>query len=65
MPFINLYLQRHLASFSHPECHLPLVVPANDIDALHAAFKYAEDNKLHVEALFMEPVMGMHASMIC
>lgn len=50
--------QQHLQSFSHPECHLPMVVPPNDVDALRKAFKYAEDNKIHIEALFAEPCLG-------
>jgi len=50
--------QQHLASFQHAECHLPLVVPANDVAALTRAFEHAEKNNLHVEALYMEPVMG-------
>eukprot|EP00042_Codosiga_hollandica_P025873 m.118502 g.118502 ORF g.118502 m.118502 type:complete len:525 (-) comp52016_c0_seq4:104-1678(-) len=50
--------QRHLASFQHDECHLPIVVPANDIKALEQAFAGAEAKNLHVEAMYMEPVMG-------
>ena len=50
--------QKHLASFQHADCHLPLVVPANDVAALHRAFEHAEKSKLHVEAMYMEPVMG-------
>ena len=36
-----------------------MVVPANDVAALKAAFDEAEAKKLHVEALYMEPVMGL------
>lgn len=51
--------QQHLASFQHAECHLPIVVPANNIKALEKAFATAEAQNLHVEALYMEPVMGL------
>jgi acetylornithine/succinyldiaminopimelate/putrescine aminotransferase len=50
--------QQHLASFSHPECHLPIVVPPNDVKALQAAFENAARNKIHIEALFAEPCLG-------
>jgi 4-aminobutyrate aminotransferase-like enzyme len=58
----DIYTQ-HLASFQHSACHLPIVVPANDVQALLAAFATAEDQNLHIEALYMEPVMGtnLHA----
>ena len=49
--------QQHLASFQHAPCHLPLVVPPNDVGALRAAFETAESHNLHVEAMFMEPVL--------
>lgn len=48
--------QQHLASFDHDECHLPIVVPANDVAALEAAFAQAEADNVHIEALYMEPV---------
>ena len=50
--------QQHLASFQHAECHLPMVVPANNVAALERAFAQAEAQNLHVEAMYMEPVMG-------
>ena len=50
--------QDTLASFQHADCHLPLVVKPNDIAGLTAAFEAAERAKVHVEALYMEPVMG-------
>jgi acetylornithine/succinyldiaminopimelate/putrescine aminotransferase len=50
--------QTHLASFSHPECHLPIVVKPNDVDGIVAAFEAAARNRIHIEALYMEPVMG-------
>ncbi len=50
--------QANLASFQHAECHLPIVVPANNVAALRKAFADAEAAGLHVEALYMEPVMG-------
>lgn len=50
--------QEHLASFQHPECHLPIVIKPNDIAGIEAAFANAAKNKIHIEALYMEPVMG-------
>lgn len=50
--------KQHLASFQHADCHLPLVVPPNDIPALRSAFAAAESAGYHVEAMYMEPVMG-------
>jgi 4-aminobutyrate aminotransferase-like enzyme len=47
-----------LASFQHPECHLPIVVKPNDIEGIQAAFAAANKAKVHIEALYMEPVMG-------
>jgi acetylornithine/succinyldiaminopimelate/putrescine aminotransferase len=34
------------------------VVVPNNINSLKAAFETAEKHKMHVEALYMEPVMG-------
>ena len=50
--------QEVLASFQHPECHLPVVVKPNDVEGIKAAFAAATAAKVHVEALYMEPVMG-------
>lgn len=50
--------QQHLASFQHAECHLPRIVPPNNIDALRKVFKDVEAAGVHVEAMYMEPVMG-------
>jgi hypothetical protein len=47
-----------LASFQHADCHLPIAVVPNNVDSLKAAFATAEKHNLHVEALYMEPVMG-------
>jgi len=48
----------HLASFQYPECHMPIVVEPNNIASLEEAFEYAEKNGIHIEALYVEPVMG-------
>eukprot|EP00048_Salpingoeca_helianthica_P015693 m.228077 g.228077 ORF g.228077 m.228077 type:complete len:436 (-) comp17393_c0_seq1:1658-2965(-) len=50
--------QAHLASFQHDACHLPLAIPPNDVEALHKTFDHVEKLGLHVEAMYMEPVMG-------
>lgn len=50
--------KKHLASFQHADCHLPIAVVPNNVDSLKAAFATAEKHNLHVEALYMEPVMG-------
>jgi 4-aminobutyrate aminotransferase-like enzyme len=50
--------KKHLASFQHADCHLPIAVLPNDINSLKAAFATAEKHNMHVEALYMEPVMG-------
>jgi len=50
--------KEHLASFQYPECHMPIVVEPNNIASLEEAFEYAEKHNIHVEALYVEPVMG-------
>jgi acetylornithine/succinyldiaminopimelate/putrescine aminotransferase len=50
--------QKHLASFQHAQCHLPAVIKPNDIEGIKAMFADAEKNKVHIEALYMEPCMG-------
>ncbi len=50
--------KEHLASFQYGECHLPMVVEPNNIDSLEEAFGIAEERKVHVEALYIEPLMG-------
>jgi acetylornithine/succinyldiaminopimelate/putrescine aminotransferase len=40
--------QKHLASFQHAECHLPIVVKPNDVVGLEKAFDDAAKNKIHV-----------------
>jgi hypothetical protein len=54
--------QQHLASFQHEACHLPVAIPPNDIDALHKTFDQIEKMGYHVEAMYMEPVMGEHCA---
>jgi acetylornithine/succinyldiaminopimelate/putrescine aminotransferase len=48
--------EKHLATFRDQE-YLLTVAP-NDIAALEAAFTFANDNNIFIEAFFMEPVMG-------
>lgn len=48
--------RKHLASFT--ERQNLLTVPPNDIDALRAVFRYAEQHKIFIELMSMEPVMG-------
>eukprot|EP00471_Norrisiella_sphaerica_P004775 CAMPEP_0184478474 /NCGR_PEP_ID=MMETSP0113_2-20130426/493_1 /TAXON_ID=91329 /ORGANISM="Norrisiella sphaerica, Strain BC52" /LENGTH=499 /DNA_ID=CAMNT_0026856279 /DNA_START=5 /DNA_END=1504 /DNA_ORIENTATION=+ len=50
--------KEHLASFQYPECHAPIVVEPNNIASLEEAFAMAEKNNIHIEALYIEPVMG-------
>jgi acetylornithine/succinyldiaminopimelate/putrescine aminotransferase len=47
---------KHLASF-RDEDNL-LTVEPNNIDQLRKVFQWADDNKVFIEAMFMEPVMG-------
>ena len=47
----------HLASFKHHEGSIITIEPY-DIAALRRAFEDAERDHLHIEAMFMEPVMG-------
>lgn len=47
----------HLASFKHHENSIITIEPY-DIAALTRAFEEAERNQWHIEAMFMEPVMG-------
>ncbi len=46
----------HLASFQGRDNLI--TVPANDLDALRAAFQKADEDNVFIEAVFMEPVMG-------
>jgi acetylornithine/succinyldiaminopimelate/putrescine aminotransferase len=46
----------HLASFQNRDNLI--LVPANDVEALHAAFADAEANKVFIELLAIEPVQG-------
>lgn len=46
----------HLATFR--DADELITVPPNDVDALEAVFRAAEDEDVFIEALFMEPVMG-------
>lgn len=47
---------KHLASFSQP---LPTItIPANDVDALRAAFAKADADGVFIEGLWLEPVQG-------
>ncbi|MBP7624623.1 MAG: aminotransferase class III-fold pyridoxal phosphate-dependent enzyme [Xanthomonadales bacterium] len=47
----------HLASFKHHESSIITVEPY-DVEALHKAFEDAAREQVHIEAMFMEPVMG-------
>ncbi len=47
----------HLASFKHHESSIITVEPY-DVEALHKAFEDAAREQIHIEAMFMEPVMG-------
>jgi acetylornithine/succinyldiaminopimelate/putrescine aminotransferase len=47
----------HLASFKQHE-HETITVEPYDVDALHKAFEDAAREHVHIEAMFMEPVMG-------
>jgi hypothetical protein len=44
--------KKHLASFQHADCHLPLIVQPNNIESLKAAFETAEKHNMHVEAMY-------------
>jgi acetylornithine/succinyldiaminopimelate/putrescine aminotransferase len=48
--------KEHLHSFNARESLL--VVPPNDVPALERAFAEAEKNRIFVQAMFVEPVMG-------
>jgi len=48
--------RKNLKSFS--ERDNLVTVPANDVEALRAAFKQADEDGVFFEAMFMEPVMG-------
>ncbi len=48
--------RQHLASFK--ERQNLITIEPNDIDALHSAFRRAEQAGLFFEAMFIEPVMG-------
>lgn len=50
--------REHLASFQYPECHMPIAVEPNNVEDLERAFAYAEENNIHIEACYLEPVMG-------
>eukprot|EP00466_Bigelowiella_natans_P018614 jgi/Bigna1/80456/fgenesh1_pg.71_\ len=50
--------REHLASFQYPECHAPIAVEPNNVQALEDAFAMAEEKNIHIEALYVEPVMG-------
>ena len=47
---------KHLASFRDDD--KLLTVEPNNVEQLEAMFKWADDNQIFIEALFMEPVMG-------
>ncbi|HWT15654.1 MAG TPA: aminotransferase class III-fold pyridoxal phosphate-dependent enzyme [Patescibacteria group bacterium] len=47
----------HLASFKHHE-HTIITIEPYDVDALHKAFEDAARDHVHIEAMFLEPVMG-------
>jgi len=47
----------HLASFKHVE-HTIITIEPYDVEALHKAFEDAAREHVHIEAMFMEPVMG-------
>ncbi len=46
----------HLASFR--DMDKLITVEPNDIEQLEQVFRYAEENRIFIEAFFMEPVMG-------
>lgn len=46
----------HLASFQGRDDLM--VVPVNDAEALEQAFERADSERVHIDALFVEPVMG-------
>jgi len=48
---------RHLASWKHYESQLILVEPYS-VESLRQVFEQAEREKVHIEAMFLEPVMG-------
>jgi acetylornithine/succinyldiaminopimelate/putrescine aminotransferase len=48
---------QHLASHKHHEAQL-ITIPPYDIAALREAFAQAEREHWHIEAMFLEPVMG-------
>lgn len=48
---------QHLGSFKHHE-HTIITVEPYDVEALHNAFEQAAREHVHIEAMFMEPVMG-------
>ena len=47
---------KHLASFRNDESLM--TVEPNNLEQLKAVFKMADDNRIFIEAMFMEPVMG-------
>ncbi len=48
---------QHLASYRHAEQHV-IVVDPYDIEQLRRAFEDAARDHVHIEAMFLEPVMG-------
>ncbi len=49
--------RRHLASFKHHDGQL-ITIEAYSVERLRAAFEQAEREQVHIEAMFLEPVMG-------
>ncbi|MDZ4350393.1 MAG: aminotransferase class III-fold pyridoxal phosphate-dependent enzyme [Xanthomonadaceae bacterium] len=48
---------RHLASWKHHDAQLITIEPYS-VEQLHNAFEQAEREQIHIEAMFIEPVMG-------